>query len=931
MKTEIKSTIIFRVPKCSTEATLEGSWNALKESIKISSTNFYELVADLAYEDISSATPEIQHTIWKYFNRSKYRATPYGTFAGVGIMDNKNSSNKPMIISEGQKEHSFPDWSQTEHLGRFGPLDAREFVLTNTSRYKAFGKTRYLLYENRKFHLSEIKVQKEVNHILRTCRKATPLSKLLEGSPDIPETLDLLLEMIQHQLVLTSEHPNIIGTDYFLRRQIPVQKKQPGYIISERPYISGTLPTRPLKHLPELANLLSLLRKKDKTTDLGKFIEKFRQRYDMKAVPLMEALDIEVGIGYGHLEDPEEAMVTSYLEKEENPIGLEDKLKGLLFGKKDLNNQPIDLSTLEFEGSEAVSLPNTLGVLCSLYDNDLVIEHIGGATVNSLAGRFSLIGGALHEYCRNMAELEQTANPDILFFDVGYAGEPDVDNVNRRAGIYDLQLSILSYDTSPAPLHLEDFMLSLRGNDLILFSKRLQKRLVPRIASAYNYGRSDLSVFRFLCDLQYQGITSDLSFSLSSLLPQGDYYPRINYKNIILSPAKWKVHYAHFVVDAEENEITNARKNLESLKLPRYLVSRTFDRTMTFDTDNNEDMGALLFILKKFRSITLEEGFIPQEPVVYDISGKPYHSQLLITLAHDKPLYKALPVRKSKPVPASQNFFLPGDNWLYLQLFVAPSLSNQLLVKHIKPYLKKNIEKISCWFFIRYNENGEHIRMRIRSKQPADYTHLFSAMTTVLEKATRKGLLQDVQVSTYRREMERYGMANMERVERYFQFDSSYVLDNIDFGALQMERYGKCVGFILFILPAYDKNTDAQTAFIDERSHSFCQEHRINADSYRMLNQQFGDFLKSVNIVESKLKDQWSVLKYELQLLLEPLDFEVKTSLLADILHMHFNRFFVLNQRTHEMQVYYFISKYLRYRKATGRYLFGEQSTILSV
>ncbi|MEJ5144713.1 lantibiotic dehydratase [Sphingobacterium sp. MYb388] len=925
MKTEIKSTIIFRVPQFSTDATLKASWESLKESIKISSPEFFKLIRSIGYEDIALATPEIQHTIWKYFNRSKYRATPYGTFAGIGIMDNNIEKNYPMLIGEEQKRHEFHDWSQTEKSGLYGPLDARDEALTNTSIYKLFGKTRYLHYQERKFHLAEIKLQQDSNKISRICRKPTPISKLIEDSPDIPDTLDLIMEMIQHQLLTTSEHSNIIGNDYFLRRQIPRLKEQPSYIISERPYLSGALPTKPFKYLPELTKILASIKPKNEGTDFAQFKVKFRSRYDMKAVPLMEVLDPEMGIGYGQLDTPSEETVAPYLENQITKISLDDKIKKLFYGNKNLNNGTIDLSTIDIEISDSLTLPNTIGVLCNIQDDMLVIEHLGGATVNSLAGRFSLVGGELEEYCRTIAKLEQDANPDVHFFDVGYAGEPDVDNVNRRANIYSQQLSVLTYDTTAAPLYLADLMLCLRGNEFVLFSKKLQKRLVPKIASAYNYGRSDLSVFRFLCDLQHQGLSTDLNFSVSSIVQDCDSYPRLTYKNIILSPAKWKVHCPNFKDDTLECGLISLKDYFEGLSLPRYLVSRTFDRTMLFDTADNEDMKALLFIFKKFKSIVLEEGFLPQHPIVYDTKGKPYNSQFLITLAHDKTIYNPLTIKISKSRSDYQASFLPGDKWLYFQLFVSPSISNKLILSYISPFIKRYNSKISCWFFIRYNERGEHIRFRFRPKLQKDYNTLFHEITLILQKAEKKGLLQDIQISTYHRELERYGIADIERVEQYFQTDSNYVVNCISLISDQMESNITCVGFVLFVLQAFDEDTEKQTMFIEDRSHSFCREHDIKTDGYKLLNQQFADFIKSVSVADIELRTQWSILKNELHSLLNPLSLKDKTSLFGDILHMHFNRYFVANQRTHEMQIYYFLSKYLRYRKATGRYLFDEQ------
>jgi hypothetical protein len=186
-------------------------------------------------------------------------------------------------------------------------------------------------------------------------------------------------------------------------------------------------------------------------------------------------------------------------------------------------------------------LPNSISVVMAVHDDLIFTEQIGGATSNALTGRFTMANQAVEVYAKNIADAEQMANPDVLFFDVAYMVETNVDNVNRRKLIYGHQLSILNFDTSSAPLALNDIQISIKGTEVILRSKSLNRRLVPRMASAYNYSRSDLSVFRLLCDLQHQGLLTGLSLPLDSLFPDLDYYPRLQYQNIVLSCSKWKV------------------------------------------------------------------------------------------------------------------------------------------------------------------------------------------------------------------------------------------------------------------------------------------------------------------------------------------------------------------------------------------------------
>jgi len=79
-------------------------------------------------------------------------------------------------------------------------------------------------------------------------------------------------------------------------------------------------------------------------------------------------------------------------------------------------------------------------------------------------------------------------------------------------------------------LLLSDLWVRYENNEIILESKKLGKRVIPRLSSAYNYNHSDLPVFRFLCDLQHQSIQSNLTLNLSSLFPALTFIHALNIK-----------------------------------------------------------------------------------------------------------------------------------------------------------------------------------------------------------------------------------------------------------------------------------------------------------------------------------------------------------------------------------------------------------------
>ncbi|RZK62959.1 MAG: hypothetical protein EOO95_14250, partial [Pedobacter sp.] len=506
MKPLIHPSIIFRTPKFSHQADLESSWDELKKAISISSSSFYETIKDVEAHELRKLPSKIFFTIWKYFNRAKYRSTPYGTFASFSFLANAfNESESKIIVNNEQVVHQFIDWPYRNELHfDFEKLMADNIQLfSNTSYYSTLNSIRYIACTEGVFELAEIDQNEFIMQILECCAKPIAVNDLIKtlGVDEAGkiEFLELLHDMHSIQLLFTEFDPNVIGEDYFERIGID-DSNLPKYLIAERKVIAGGLDEHLIKPIPTLIDLLSKILKSDEREALKGFISRFKNKFDQQEVPLSIALDPEMGVGYDELEQvSEDDFVAQFNSKKKNAEDKQD-LKSILKTKLSVadfeNKEPIYLNKLAFETNESESiLPNSFSLLMSVADDLICVDQIGGVTANALTGRFSIADNAVEQFCKETSAIEQNANPEVLFFDVAYLVETNVDNINRRKQIYGHQLSILNFDTSSAPLSLGDIQISVSNNEVILRSKSLNKRLIPRMASAYNYTRSDLSVF----------------------------------------------------------------------------------------------------------------------------------------------------------------------------------------------------------------------------------------------------------------------------------------------------------------------------------------------------------------------------------------------------------------------------------------------------
>lgn len=929
MKLNIHPSLIFRTPKFSYQADIASSWDELKNAIAISSSAFYETIKDVQADDLKNLSPKVSFTIWKYFNRAKYRSTPYGTFASFSLLEKAfSAAESKIIINEAQIVHRFIDWPYRNELQfDFEQLLAADIQLfSNSSYYATNNGIRYIACTDGVFELAEIDHNDLVAQILKLCSEPVKV-KVLLAKLDLNEdgetnVIKLLKDMHSLQLIFSDHDPNIVGQDYFERLGIAATADKPQYLIAERKMIGGGLDEKLLKPLPGLIQLLSKVLKSNERDALTSFIRRFKQKFDQQEIALSVALDPEMGVGYDELEQAGEddfvAQFKGKKESEKDKNDLKAVLKHKLSAENFINQEPVFLSQLTFDTNERESLlPNSFSLLMSLADDLICIDQIGGATANALTGRFSIADAAVEAYCKETSAIEQNANPEVMFFDVAYLVETNVDNINRRKLVYNHQLSILNFDTSDVPLSLRDIQIAVRDNEVILRSRQLNKRLIPRMASAYNYARSDLSVFRLLCDLQHQGLQTSLSLPLDSIFPDLTFYPRFQYYNIVLSAAKWQVSKENFYSAKNALTVENCRAFLKKLGVSRFFKTGLSDQTLCFDLELDEDLNALILFMQKQTKLYLEEVIFPTFSPVVDQHQKPYLAQFILNLYHNNRIYKgvgSLDVQEA----TIQSTFLPGKEWLYFEIFCHQQRSDELLIGVIPAFLEDFNSLIKSWFFIRYNENGNHLRFRVLLHEEEDGQKLTSAFGDYLKVYVESGLVSDLQLKTYKREIERYGADLIEEVEEHFLVDSEFVLSVLQNQTDAFTKYKWCAAVVDELKNAAVFDAKELVQIIKLMSDSFNDEHHLDAADFKKLNQQYQLYRRNPDLSDDRLSDAFNTFKNSLIKILERTEGNRRAKLFTDLMHMHVNRLFSRDQRTNEMVMYYFLLKDMQRKNAIG-------------
>ena len=84
---------------------------------------------------------------------------------------------------------------------------------------------------------------------------------------------------------------------------------------------------------------------------------------------------------------------------------------------------------------------------------------------------------------------------------------------------------------------------------------------------------------------------------------------------------------------------------------------------------------------------------------------------------------------------------------------------------------------VKQWFFVRYEDPGFHIRLRLLLSDPTHTAEVMRQMNQAAHYYLQHRMIWNIQIDTYKREVERYGSHAMELSEAIFSYDSRAVLD----------------------------------------------------------------------------------------------------------------------------------------------------------
>ncbi len=272
--------------------------------------------------------------------------------------------------------------------------------------------------------------------------------------------------------------------------------------------------------------------------------------------------------------------------------------------------------------------------------------------------------------------------------------------------------------------------------------------------------------------------------------------------------------------------------------------------------------------------------------------------------------------------------FCLGSEWLYYKLYTGAKSADILLSEKLAPIIAEleTNDTIEQWFFIRYNDPDNHLRIRFKCNTAEKTSLVISLFYPILNELLEHDVVWKVQTNTYHRELERYGQATMLESEALFYADSKMMLDYISLKTyFEKEETQLHFSFLAIdqFLNAFDLDSTAKLQLMDGLQQAFKKE--FNAD--KNLKKQFDKHYRTLqHDIELFLSGEANNDFEEIYLLIE--EKQQKSALLAKLIkpklqidlfdflashiHMIINRQYTSKQRDYECLIYDHLHRYYK-------------------
>ncbi|MGY1694612.1 lantibiotic dehydratase [Geodermatophilus sp. SYSU D00814] len=417
----------------------------------------------------------------------------------------------------------------------------------------------------------------------------------------------------------------------------------------------------------------------------------------------------------------------------------------------------------------------------------MVAPGLGSGAAGRSLGRFAdLLGEPAVQALKEMARAEEAHHPHAVHAELVYLPtDPRSANVAIRPVVRDYEIPVGVTPGVPLDrvIPASELAVGVRDGRLRLWWARHGTEV--RVAAGHMLNtRGAPEICRFLDEVGRDGVTDlhEFDWGDAAVLPR---LPRVVHGRIVLSPAQWVLRGGTIrrLLDGTAAGFPDRLAAWrERWRTPRRLYLTEGDNRLLLDLDEPCQTEILRRALNRGRgrSALLQETLPAPEHAWLPGPGGRYLSEVVVPLSRtpSAPPQPPWAPALSPEIGEDQRRRAPGSDWLYLKLY-GPAARQDHLVSGPLLRFAEALTRTGClsgWFFLRYADPAEHLRLRLHGDPAVLVMEVLPAAARWASELLTRGECTEWSTDVYERELERYGgPAGTTAAESVFAADSTAV------------------------------------------------------------------------------------------------------------------------------------------------------------
>lgn len=695
------------------------------------------------------------------------------------------------------------------------------------------------------------------------------------------------------------------------------------------------------KIISEINGLMDILFKLSMSIEnpepfLSRYKQEFVEKYGQdREISLLELLDNDTGIGapFNYERPSNNRSLDIAITKSVNGNVRDYFSEKYLYAIKNKENSIVikdnEVKELEIEEISYENIPDSLEVNIIVEaetseDNKMNLKYHIGPNLGSTAagksfGRFSHMMDNPSDFFKSLNdEIKNLKNMDeYVTCEISYLPN-EVRNANVTRNIhesnYEISLFTNGSKDNISRLKLDDIFIGIENNQFYAKSKTLNKKLLITMNNMLN-SQVAPNAIRFLYDISLEGKKLWYDFPWNDVYKNFSYVPALKYKNFTICPETWRLNRINMKI-TKKTEFNKFKEMFKDYciqyNVPKYVYLTFADNRILLNIENEECIKILFHECKNtFEEIVLNAYECESSNIVKN-GDCDYACELVVPLIKVKK-EEIIQTKFSKKLNnisslSSDRIKDPFDEWIYLKLYGTSSNADDLIAYYISEYcndLVKN-NKIKKYFFMRYVDPEQHIRLRINGEENK-LLEIYPDLRKWLDTLKKEGFMTHFALDSYDREIERYGGLDLIHIaEKVFYFDS-LVTENI----LAQKREGnitfsnELIGMIseIHYMESFGLKYEEQVAYLRSQvsQSDYRDDFKKNRSEYMKLcnsNENWKGLREtdSGSILLAILNIKNEIVQYYGNKVRENLLVSTDLAILDSVIHLHFNRLFGIDR-----------------------------------